>query len=413
MQRVLDRVCGMDVHRDSVAACIRVTDAQGGGREEIVTTFGTMTPDLLALRDWLAQHGVTHVAMESTGVFWKPVYYVLEAEFEVLLVNAAHVKNVPGRKTDVKDCQWLAQLLECGLLRASFVPPPEIRDLRDLTRYRRTLTHERAQQVQRLHKILQDAGIKLSSVASDITGVSGRAMIEALLHGTTDAQVLAELARGRLRAKLPELRRALVGRFRKHHAFLASEILSLIDAMEESIERVSQQIEEVLRPFAEHLQRLTTIPGVSRRTAEVLAAEIGLDMSRFPSAGHLASWAGLCPGNNESAGKHKSGRTRKGDPWLRTALVEAALAAMRKRNSYLGAHYRRVARRRGHKKAVIAVAHTILVIAYHVISREQTYHELGADYFEARDRERIRDQCVRRLARMGFDVALSARTDAA
>lgn len=412
MQRVFDRICGMDVHRDSVAACVRVPDA-AGGRKEVIATFGTMTADLLALRDWLAEHGVTHVAMESTGVFWKPVYYVLESDFEVLLVNAAHVKNVPGRKTDVKDCAWLAQLLECGLLRPSFVPPPEIRDLRDLTRYRRTLAHERAQQVQRLHKILQDAGIKLSSVASDITGVSGRAMIEALLHGTTDAEVLAELARGRLRAKLPQLRRALVGRFRSHHAFLASEILSLVDAMEESVERVSQQIDEVLRPFAEQVKRLATIPGVSHRTAEVLVAEIGVDMSRFPSARHLASWAGLCPGNNESAGKHGSGKTRKGDPWLRTALVEAALAATRKRGSYLGAHYRRVARRRGHKKAIIAVAHTILVIAYHVLARGRTYEDLGANFFDQRDRERMRDRCVRQLAQMGFDVALTPRTEAA
>jgi len=388
VEKLVDRVCGLDVHRDTVAACVRVP-GPGSTRQEIIETFGTMTPDLLALRDWLKTHGVTHVAMESTGVFWKPVYYLLEEDFTVLLVNAAHIKNVPGRKTDVKDCAWIAQLLEHGLLKGSFIPPQPIRDLRDLTRHRKVLIQERAREVQRLHKVLQDAGIKLSSVATDILGVSGRAMIEALVGHTTDPTVLADLARGRLRAKLPALRKALAGRFREHHGFMASEILAHVDYLDESLGRITARIEELLRPFAPEVERLMTIPGVDRKSAEVIVSEIGVDLKAFPSAKHLASWAGLCPGNNQSAGKHKSGKTRKGDRWLRTSLVEAALGALRTRDTYLSAQYARVVRRRGHRKAVIAVAHTLLVIAYHLISRKTTYQELGHDYFERRDKAAV------------------------
>lgn len=408
MEQMLERVAGFDVHRDTVAVCVRLP-GPGSKREKVVKTFGTMTADLLALRDWLSSQGVNHVAMESTGVFWKPVYYLLEEAFTVVLVNAAHMRNVPGRKTDVKDCEWIAELLEHGLLRASFIPPKPIRDLRDLTRHRTVLTQERSREVQRLHKVLQDAGVKLSSVATNIMGVSGRMMIEALIQGTKDAEVLADLARGRLKAKLPELRKALEGRFRGHHAFLASEILGHIDYLEEAIGHVGQQIEEEMRPFAGEAERLQTIAGVGRKTAEIIVAEIGVNMKQFPSAQHLASWAGMCPGNNESAGKHKSGKTRKANKWLRSALVEAALGGIRTRNSYFSTQYARVMRRRGHKKAVIAVAHSILVIAYHIIRSGKPYAELGAKFFEERNRQAIQRRCEQQLERLGYQVTLTKK----
>jgi transposase len=354
----------------------------------------------------LEVQGVTHVAMESTGVYWKPVYYVLEEGFTCLLVNAAHLKHVPGRKTDVLDCVWIAQVLEHGLLRGSFVPPAPLRDLRDLTRYRATLAQERARLANRLHKVLQDAGIKLASVATDILGVSGRAMLEALAEGTTDPEVLAELARGRLRAKLPALRQALAGRFRDHHAFLVGQVLAHLDYLDEAMDSLTARIEELLRPFTETLTRLDTIPGISRQTAEVLVAEIGLDMRVFPSAGHLASWAGLCPGQHESAGKHRSGKTRKGNRWLRAALIQAAHAARHVRDCALAARYRRIARHRGKKKAAVAVAHALLVTAYHVLDRETTYHELGAQYYDRQDAERARRRAVRALETQGYRVIL-------
>ena len=313
MERVVERGCGLDVHKKSIAACVRIPDERGQRRQQ-VRTFGTVAAELLALRDWLEAHGVTHVAMESTGVYWKPIFYVLEEAFTCVLVNPVHMAQVPGRKTDVQDCVWIAQLLEHGLLRGSFVPPTPIRELRDLTRYRKTITQERSRAINRLHKTLEDADIKLASVATDVLGVSGRAMLETLVRGNTDPDVLADLARGALRKKLPALRQALSGRFRPHHAFLVSQILAHVDYVEEAIEAVSQQIDVVIAPFTSALERLSTIPGVKKRTAEVILAEIGPDMSAFPSAAHLASWAGLCPGNNESAGKHRSGRTRKGTP---------------------------------------------------------------------------------------------------
>lgn len=412
MQVRFERVCGLDVHRDSIMACVRVP-APGSERREEVRSFGTTTSDLVTLRDWLKAHGVTHVAMESTGVLWKPVYYLLEGEFTVLLVNAAHIKNVPGRKTDVKDSQWIAELLECGLLSASFVPPPPIRDLRDLTRYRTELVQNRTREVQRLHKVLQDAGIKLSSVASNIMGVSGRTMVQALIQGTQDPTVLADLARGVLRKKLPALRKALEGRFRGHHGFLAGEILSLIDYLEESIERVTQQIEECLRPFAEERERLETIPGIKGKTAAVVVAEIGVNMKQFPSAKHLASWAGLCPGNNESAGKHRRTKTRKGDGWLRAALVEAALAAIRSRETSFSGQYSRLRSRLGHKKAVVAVAHSMLVVIYQVLSTGKTYHELGRDYYEKIYKRTAQERLVRQLERLGYNVTLAAKEPAA
>ncbi len=412
MDRWIERCCGLDVHKQTVAACVRVPGAQGRRTQE-VRTFGTTTPDLLALQDWLAAHQVTHVAMESTGVFWKPVYYVLEARFTVLLVNAAHVKQVPGRKTDVRDCQWIAELLEHGLLRGSFVPPPGIRDLRELTRYRRTQIQERTRVANRLHKVLQDANVKLSNVTHHVLGVSGRAMLDALVAGTTDPDVLADLARGQLRKKLPALRQALTGRFRAHHAFLLGQILAHLDYLEEAIAAVSAHIEEQLRPFAPQVERLMTIPGVQRRTAETILAEIGTDMAVFPTAGHLASWAGMCPGNDESAGKRRSGKTRKGSKWLRTSLIEAANAAARTKATALGARYRRILPHRGHRKAIVAVGRHILEISHHLLRTDRTYQELGPDYFDRRHAERLQRRCIRQLEQLGLQVTITPASAAA
>ena len=412
MDVVHQRCCGLDVHKQTVAACVRVPGAQGRRTQE-VRTFGTTTPDLLALQDWLAAHQVTHVAMESTGVFWKPVYYVLEARFTVLLLNAAHVKQVPGRKTDVRDCQWIAELLEHGLLRGSFVPPPVIRDLRELTRYRRTQIQERTRVANRLHKVLQDANVKLSNVTHHVLGVSGRAMLDALVAGTTDPDVLADLARGQLRKKLPALRQALTGRFRAHHAFLLGQILAHLDYLEEAIAAVSAHIEEQLRPFAPQVERLMTIPGVQRRTAETILAEIGTDMAVFPTAGHLASWAGMCPGNDESAGKRRSGKTRKGSKWLRTSLIEAANAAARTKATALGARYRRILPHRGHRKAIVAVGRHILEISHHLLRTDRTYQELGPDYFDRRHAERLQRRCIRQLEQLGLQVTITPASAAA
>ncbi len=405
MDRQLERCCGLDVHKDTIAACVRI-GGQSGRAAQYVQTFRTTTADLLVLRDWLAAHGVTHVAMESTGVYWKPVFYALESDFTCLLVNAAHIKQVPGRKTDVQDCAWIAQLLEHGLLRGSFVPPEPIRELRDLTRYRKVLIQDRTRVANRLHKALEDAGVKLASVASDILGVSGRAMLQALAQGTTDPDILAELARGRLRGKLPALRTALAGRFRSHHAFLVGQLLDHLDYLDEAIATLGTEIESRLAPFADQLSRLDSIPGINRRTAEVIIAEIGVDMSVFPSAAHLASWAALCPGNNESAGKHKSGKTRKGNRWLRNALIEAAAGASRAKDSALQARFRRVLRHRGPKKAVVAVAHTLLRIAYHVLAHGTTYRELGADYYDRRLSQRLTHRAIRLLEGQGYRVTL-------
>ena len=412
MDRWIERCCGLDVHKQTVAACVRVPGAKGRRTQE-VRTFGTTTPDLLALQDWLAAHQVTHVAMESTGVFWKPVYYVLEARFTVLLVNAAHIKQVPGRKTDVRDCQWIAELLEHGLLRGSFVPPPVIRDLRELTRYRRTQIQERTRVANRLHKVLQDANVKLSNVTHHVLGVSGRAMLDALVAGTTDPDVLADLARGQLRKKLPALRHALTGRFRAHHAFLLGQILAHLDYLEEAIAAVSAHVEEQLRPFAPQVERLMTIPGVQRRTAETILAEIGTDMAVFPTAGHLASWAGMCPGNDESAGKRRSGKTRKGSKWLRTSLIEAANAAARTKATALGARYRRILPHRGHRKAIVAVGRHILEISHHLLRTDRTYQELGPDYFDRRHAERLQRRCIRQLEQLGLQVTITPAPAAA
>ncbi len=404
MEQVIERCCGLDVHKQTVVACVRVPGPDGT-RVQQVRTFGTTAAELLTLRDWLEAQAVTQVAMESTGIYWKPIFYVLEEAFTCVLANAAHIAQVPGRKTDVKDCAWIAQLLEHGLIRASFIPPPPVRELRDLTRYRKAVIQDRSRAANRLHKVLEDAGIKLASVATDVLGVSGRAMLTALVEGTTDPGVLADLARGTLRRKLPALRQALAGRFRPHHGFLVGQLLAHLDYLDEAIATLSTQIEAAITPFAAMVTRLDSIPGVSQRTAEVLIAEIGVDMRVFPTAGHLASWAGVCPGNNESAGKHRSGRPRPGNRWLRMTLIEAALAASRT-STALGARYRRVMRHRGHHKAVIAVAHAMLVIAYHLLSRETTYHELGADYFDRHQTDRLRRRAVQTLQRQGYRVTL-------
>ena len=366
MRRLLERCAALDVHKKQVTACARLL-GQGGELEELVVEFSTMAADLLALRDWLKQLGVTHVAMEATGVYWKPVYYALQDDFDLLLVNAQHVKNVPGRKTDTQDAQWLCQLLECGLLRASFVPPKPIRELRDLTRYRKSLIKERQQEANRLHKVLEDAGIKLACVATDVLGVSGRQMLDALISGTHDPEVLAALAKGKLRAKLPALKQALAGNFRPHHALIVSHILAHLEYLDEIIGTLTEQVERRLAPFAHKAENLRTINGVAERTSQVILAELGPDMSRFPSDRHAASWAALCPGNDESACKRRSGKTRKGNPYLRAALIEAANAAIRTKNTYLRAQYEQVKRRRGHKKAIVAVAHSILIAAYHIL----------------------------------------------
>jgi transposase len=405
MEQVIERGCGLDVHRDTIVACVRVPDAKKG-RAQHVRTFGTTTVELLTFRDWLEAHHVTHVAMESTGVYWKPVFHVLEGSVQCLLVNAAHIKQVPGRKTDVQDCVWIAQLLEHGLLRGSFVPPAPIRDLRDLTRHRRALQQDRTRTANRVHKLLQDAGIKLASVATDIFGASGRAMLAALVEGTTDPAVLADLAKGKLRKKLPALREALTGRFREHHAFLASQLLAHLDFLDEAMTTLTARIGEVLAPFGEELTHLDTIPGVGRHTAEILIAEIGVDMTQFPSDRHLASWAGLCPGSHESAGKHRSVKTRKGNNWLRSALIEAALAAIYVKNSALGARYRRIMRHRGHKKAVVAVAHALLRAAYQVLVTRSPYHDPGPDYFDRKHALRVTRRAVQALERQGYRVTL-------
>jgi transposase len=406
VNEVLSHVAGLDVHQATVVATVRVPGPDGT-RQAVTGTFATMTSDLLALRDWLQAYGVTHVAMESTGVYWRPIYYVLEDGFTLLLINMQHLKHVPGRKTDVKDSAWLAQLLECGLLRASLVPPPPIRDLRDLTRYRKHQIAERTQEINRLHRILQDAGIKLASVVSDLMGVSGRAMLQALVAGTTDPAVVADLARGRLRQKLPQLRQALQGRFRPHHALLVGHMLTKIEFLEEAVGALTAEIDARLAPFAQTLAQLDTIPGVDRRTATTIFVETGGDMSRFPSAGHLCSWGTVCPGQDESAGKRRSGRTRKGNRYLKAALVEAALGATRAQGTALRARYFRVRRHRGHPKAVLAVAHQILEIAYYVMRDGRTYQELGADYFDRRDRERTKLRCLRQLETLGYNVTLA------
>jgi transposase len=406
METIVERPAALDVHKASVMACVRVP-AAGGGRGEHVERFPTTVRGLLTLADWLEAHGVRQVAMEATGVYWKPVWAVLEDRFDCMLVNARHVKQVPGRKTDVLDAQWLCRLLEAGVLKPSLVPPKPIRTLRNLTRYRKSNIRDRQREANRLHKMLEDTGIKPDCVATDLLGKSGRAMLDALVSGTTDPNVLADLARGQLRKKLPALREALEGRFDSEHALVVGQILAHIDFLDESIDRLSAAIEEQVAPFAAAVELLCTIPGVRRRAAEVIIAETGGDMTAFATAGHLASWAGVCPGNDESAGKRRSGRTRKGSKWLRGTLIEAARAAARRRDTYLAAQYQRVRARRGANRAPLAVAHSLLTAVWHMLQTGETYTDPGGDYYTSRNPERTTRRLVAQLERLGHTVTLT------
>lgn len=405
MDVIYECVCGLDVHSGSVQACVRRLKA--GRVTQEVRSFGTMTRDILALADWLAAEGVSHVAMESTGVYWKPIYNLLEDRFTVLLVNARHVKHVPGRKTDVKDCQWLAQLLQCGLLKASFVPDRPQREMRDLTRHRAQLVAERAAVANRIHKTLEDANIKLGLVASDILGASGRDMLRALIAGDQTPGQMAELARLKMRCKIPELRLALDGHVTEHHRFVLAELMDQIDDLEGRIERFSRRIEEISGPFAAAIAVVAQLPGFDQRSAEVVVAEIGKDMTRFPTDHHLPAWAGICPGSNESGGKRKSGKTTKGSRWLRATLVQAAWAATHTKNSYFRAQYRRLVGRRGKKRALVAVAHSLLIVIYHVLLTGRPYQDLGVDYFDKLDAHNIVKSHVRRLESLGYKVTLA------
>jgi transposase len=412
MRIVYKRCCGLDVHKKVIVACLLLLEPDGELRKEI-RKFGTMTEDLLALLDWLQQAGCTHVAMESTGVYWKPIYNILEGQLQVVVVNAQHLKKVPGRKTDVLDAEWLAECFQLGLLKASFIPPAPVRELRDLTRYRTSLIRERARTANRLQKVLEDANIKLAGVVTDIQGVSAWAMLQSIVEGNTDPEAMADLAKGLLRKKRNQLVAALCGRVKPHHRFLIAEHLSQIEYLEEAIQRISAEVEERLRPFELQIKRLDSIPGISRQIAEVMLAEIGWDMSRFPTDKNLASWAGMCPGNNESAGKRRNGKTRKGSRWLRHALIEAAHGASRTKNKYLKSHYHRVAAHRGKKKALVAVGHSILIISYHLLTRGQEYTDLGTNYFDERDRNAVQRRCVKRLEKLGYNVQLHPTTLAA
>jgi transposase len=399
--------CGLDVHAQTVVACL-IRDGKKQTR-----TFSTMTDELLALLDWLEMEGCTHVAIESTGVYWKPVFNLLEGVLEVVLVNARHVKAVPGRKTDVRDCEWLADLLRHGLLKASFIPPLEIRELRELTRYRQTLVREQASVANRVQRLIESGNIKLGQVASNALGVSGRLMLRALCEGETDGAKLAALARGRLKEKGAELRRALTGRLSPAQRFVLRELLDRYEELEAALSRASEQIkQEVAKchdPFVvEAVELLQTIPGVGLRVAEVIVSEIGVEMRRFATDRHLASWAGMCPGNHESAGKRKSGRTTKGSIYLRNALVQAAWAATHTKETYLAAQDKRLVKRKGKNRALVAVGHSILVIIYHVLSRKESYSELGGDYFDKRHVEVQRNRLVRQLESLGLKVTVEA-----
>jgi len=397
--------CGLDVHKDTVAACLRKIGDDGKTHIE-KRTYSTMTKGLLALSDWMASEGVTHVAMESTGVYWKPIWNILEGGFRVLLVNARHIKQVPGRKTDMKDCEWIAQLLQHGLLNSSFVPPTPVRKLRDLTRHRAKVVGEQAAVANRIQKTLEDANIKLASVATDVMGVSGRVMLKAMISGQEDPKVLANLAQRRLREKIPQLMLALDGRVTEHHRFMLGTLLEQWEYLETLVKRLDGRIEDVMRPFEESVELLKTIPGVEQRTAENLIAEIGNNMEQFPSAEHLASWAGMCPGNNESAGKRKSGATPKGNRWLRRTLNQSAWAASHTKKTYLSAQYRRLASRRGKKRAIVAVGHTILKIVYHMLKHKVSYCDLGNDYFDRLNSESLKRHLVKRLEKLGHKVTL-------
>ena len=408
MEVVHPRCAGVDVSKRDAKVCVRVAGRGPHKTQSTVTTWGSVTNQVLALRDHLVAAEVTLVVMEATSDYWKPFYYLLEGgPFEVQLVNARHVKNLPGRKSDVSDAAWLADLGAHGLVRGSFVPPEPVRELRDLTRTRTALTRDRSREVQRLEKLLEDAGIKLSSVASDITGVSGRAMLAALIAGQRDPVELAELAKRRLRSKIPELTEALTGRFGDHHAFLAGVHLDLIDRHTAAIDALTARIEVVIQPFRRARDLIVTIPGISTLVADVIIAETGADMSRFPTAGHLASWAGACPGSNESAGRVKSTHTRPGNPYLKGALGVAAMAAARSKGTYLSAKYRRIAARRGPMKAIVALEHAMLIALWNMLTNGELYEDPGDDFYTRLNPDKAKTRAVEQLRKMGYDVTLN------
>jgi transposase len=406
MEVIHPKCAGLDVHQKTVVACARIASKRKVVQE--VKTFGTTTGELLALSDWLSSHGCTHVAMESTGVYWKPVWHVLEGSFELILANAMHIRNIPGRKSDVNDATWIADLLAHGLIRGSFVPPAAIQELRDLTRSRKQLVREVAQHTQRLQKVLEDANIKLTEILTDVLGKSGRAIIEAIVAGEQDPKALASLACGnRLNASRADFIAALHGRVTDHHRFMLKLHLGQIDALESAVRELEARVGDALGPFRDAAQLLTTMPGVSDIVARVIIAEVGVDMGRFPTAGHLISWAGLCPGMNESAGKRLSSRIRPGAPWLKATLVQAAWPAARKKDSYLRAQFLRLKSRRGPKKAIIAVAASMLTAAYYMLKNNVPYQDLGADYFDRRDKTKVAKRLIKKLENLGLRVEVS------
>lgn len=411
MDEMFTCCAGLDVHKESVEVCVRRIEPTGRCHQE-TRHWPTLTGDLMAMADWMAAQGVTQVAMESTGVFWKPIYNILEGRFTVLLVNARHLKQVPGRKSDVRDCQWIAQLLQHGLLKGSFIPPRAQRELRDLTRHRVQLVEEKVRTINRLHKVLEDANLKLASVATDILGVSGRAMLKALMDGEEDPVRLADFAQGQLRGKIPELEKALRGHLTEHHRFLLRLLWKQLAQQEELLAELDRQIEEQTRPFADEMERLDVIPGVDRHVAQVLLAEVGANMQPFATHRHLASWAGMCPGNEQSAGKRRRRRITPGNGWLKRTLTQAAWAASHTKNSYLASQYRRLAGRRGKKRALIAVGHSILVIFYHLMKSQTPYTDLGVDFFDRLEPKRLIRYYVRRLESLGHKVTLETRTAA-
>ena len=406
MEVLFPRCAGLDVHKDSVVACVRIQEGAAAGH--IVQTFGTTTKALLALSDWLGEQGVTHAGMEATGVYWKPVWHVLEESLHLVLANAAHIRNVPGRKTDVNDATWIADLLAHGLIRSSFVPPTAVQELRTLMRTRKQLVREKVQHVQRIQKTLEDANVKIASVVSDVLGTSGRSILKALIGGETDPEKLLAVTTGRLHAGRATLLEALLGRMRPHHRFLLKLHLDHIEVLEKSIEVVDVEVGSTLEPFRAQAARLTTMPGVSDVVAEVIVSEIGIDMSRFPTAGHLVSWAGLCPRNDESAGKRRSTRLRQGAPWLKTTLVQAAWSAARSKQGYLRAQFLRIRTRRGPKKAIVAVAASMLTAAYYMLRDGVDYRDLGTDYFDRADKAKAANRLVQRLVALGYQVEFKA-----
>jgi len=412
MQTLVERGCGLDVHQATVVACLLIVCKDGKVQKQL-RTFGTTTRELLRLREWLLSEGCTHLAMESTGVYWKPVYAILEGALQIVVANAQHVKKVPGRKTDVKDAEWIAELLCHGLLRSSFVPPQPIRELRDFTRYRRKLVESRSSERNRLLKVLETANIKLASVATDVFGTSGRLMLRALIEGKSTPQEMADLAKGLLRKKIPELELALEGKLEEHHRFLLKLQLDRLERVESDLAALEQRIQEKLQPYATQLALLQEIPGVERTLAAVIIAELGVDMSVFQSVSQLASWAGVCPGNNESAGKRKSSRIPKGNVYLKTALVEAANSAARAKGTYLRDKFYRLKARRGYKRAAVAIAHKILLSIYHMLSQNVSYNDLGDCYLDNLNKHHLTRNLVHRLERLGYSVTLTLEQEAA